>query len=95
MISTIPVTIGETSLVRSGGSATFTTDEEGRFDVPALAVGRLTLEIIPSEEHPSGAYLDWDAKIEAGETTEIEIPLSRATKVSGTGATWIKRFSWR
>jgi hypothetical protein len=67
-----------------GGSATTVTDEEGRFHVPALAVGSLAISIDPHADLPwRAASIDQRAVV-AGAATEVDITLKRAARIMGT-----------
>jgi RNA polymerase sigma factor (sigma-70 family) len=67
------------------GSAEVATDSEGRFDVPALAAGRLTVRVdLPRDagmvaQEPADRTL----KVQAGERTQVQIPLQPGVRVGG------------
>src|SRR5262249_23837742 len=67
------------------GSAEVMTDSEGRFDAPALAAGRLTVRVdLPPDagvvaQEPSDRTL----KLQAGERTEVQIPLQPGVRIGG------------
>jgi protocatechuate 3,4-dioxygenase beta subunit len=61
-----------------------TSDDQGRFEVPAIAAGRLSLTL----QAPAGSS-DWaepspTETIRAGQVTRIEVPVRRAVRVEGT-----------
>jgi hypothetical protein len=71
---------------RSLGEAAATTDAAGRFEVPALAAGRLVLGVLPRAGSALQARPPSDLRIEPGRLTEIDIPLkdpNRLRAVSG------------
>ncbi len=60
-----------------------TTDDDGRFDIPATAVGPHVVKTIPRSDFPWYAFSEGRMDVEPGRTTEIEIPLKRAIRVQG------------
>ena len=68
-----------------GGSAVVACDERGRFEIPAIAAGMLTL--IPEFDLERGTTLrSWPIgriPVRAGRTTEVAIPLHPTVKVQG------------
>ncbi len=62
-----------------------TTDDQGRFDIPALASGRLTVTLTPpdgSGYRPEPGH-DSQRILKAGGTTDVEIGLKKSVKVEG------------
>jgi protocatechuate 3,4-dioxygenase beta subunit len=69
--------------VGAGGVAEVVSDDDGRFNVPALAAGTLAVSFRPHGELPyRGDYLN-HRPVEPGQTTRLEIPLQRAVLVKG------------
>ena len=60
-----------------------TTDKLGRFDIPEIAEGSLSVNGEPNITSPWYVPFQKDLKIEAGRTTEIEIPLAKAVPITG------------
>ncbi|MBN2294866.1 MAG: hypothetical protein JXM70_20730, partial [Pirellulales bacterium] len=67
------------------GSDVVITDDKGRFRVPAIIEGRLSIHANDFEPlgSPYHAIIPDDIYIAAGQTTDIEIPLKKATEVTG------------
>jgi hypothetical protein len=57
------------------GKSRTTIDAEGRFEIPALAAGKLTLEVLPAEGTKLRAKPPSGLAIEPGQTTEVTIPI--------------------
>ena len=57
------------------GQAEVVIDDAGRFEVPALAVGKLRLTLQPSDGSPERELPAPDVAIEAGKTSEVAIAL--------------------
>ena len=67
------------------GSATVTTDANGRFEIPAIAAGRLAL-ILDLRARPDLPYRGLppaNQVVEAGGTTNVEVRLKRAVRLEG------------
>ncbi len=67
------------------GSAEVTTDGSGRFEIPAIAAGRLalTLDFRSRPDLPYRGLPPANQVVEAGQTTTLEIPLKRAVRIEG------------
>jgi hypothetical protein len=65
------------------GSAAVTTDDQGRFEVPALAAGQGNYQVHVPDAHPYRAAQAGLRPIEAGRRNEVEIPLRRAVRLNG------------
>jgi Carboxypeptidase regulatory-like domain len=57
------------------GEGRATTDSEGRFEIPALAAGKLALNALPADGSKLRARPPADLTVEPGKTTEVTIPL--------------------
>ena len=57
------------------GEGRTTTDADGRFEMPALAAGKLALNVIPAEGSKLRPKLPTELPIEPGKTTEVTIAL--------------------
>jgi hypothetical protein len=57
------------------GDGSATTDDKGRFEIPALAAGKLALNVFPAEGAQLRPRLPSNLTIEPGKTTEVTIPL--------------------
>jgi Carboxypeptidase regulatory-like domain len=67
------------------GSAEVATDESGRFELPAIAAGRLAL-VLDFRARPDLPYRGLppaNQVVEAGQTTTIEVRLKRAVRIEG------------
>jgi hypothetical protein len=61
-----------------------TTDDEGRFDIPATAVGPRYVNTIERCDSPwRGARAEGSAEVKPGQTTEVVLSLKRAVRVRG------------
>jgi hypothetical protein len=71
-----------------------TTDDEGRFDIPAIAVGSHGVRTVPRSDYPWYAHYErvvdvdpnrpsWLVDVKPGQTTEVVLTLKRATRVLG------------
>jgi protocatechuate 3,4-dioxygenase beta subunit len=67
----------------TGGFAEATTDEAGRFMVPTLAEGALTVKFVPHLDLPFRGTFDAHPEVEAGRTTRVEVPLKKGVHVTG------------
>ncbi len=65
------------------GFARGTTDDEGRFSFPVIALGGLQLELKPPAELPVLADLPWSLAVVAGRENSLEIPLRPAATIAG------------
>jgi hypothetical protein len=67
------------------GSATVTTDANGRFEIPAIAAGRLSLvlDLRSRSDLPYRGLPPASQVVEAGQTTTLEIRLNRAVHLEG------------
>jgi hypothetical protein len=67
------------------GSAAVTTDANGRFEIPAIAAGRLavTLDLRSRPELPYRGLPPANQVVEAGRTTTLDIRLKRAVHIEG------------
>ncbi|MBX6314252.1 MAG: carboxypeptidase regulatory-like domain-containing protein [Isosphaeraceae bacterium] len=66
-----------------GGVAEVSTDDDGRFTVPALAAGMLAVALDLHWDLPFRGRFTAQPPVQPGETTEVEIPLQRATLLTG------------
>jgi protocatechuate 3,4-dioxygenase beta subunit len=66
-----------------GGFAEAVTDAEGRFAIPALAEGTLTLTFVPHQGLPYRGRFPARPDLGAGKTTRMEVPLARAVRMQG------------
>ena len=68
------------------GTAEVTCDTQGRFEIPALAAGRLTLRLgfDPKQSTPLRGEPEKNLAIAAGRTNEITIPLRPTLEVNGS-----------
>jgi protocatechuate 3,4-dioxygenase beta subunit len=66
-----------------GGFAETTTDADGRFRVPAIAEGALTVHFLPRMDLPFRGQFTAHPEVEAGKTTRIEMALKPGTRVRG------------
>ncbi len=60
-----------------------TTDDDGRFDIPAIAVGRHGIQTVPRFDLPWYADTEGLLDVESGQTTEVVLSLQRAVPVHG------------
>jgi hypothetical protein len=60
------------------------TDEQGRFVVPAIAVGDAWIEAIVDEKQPLRPKLPASLRVQAGQTTSLEIPMVPTVVVRGS-----------
>ena len=60
---------------QTSGEGSATTDAEGRFEIPALAAGKLALNVLPADGSKLRPKLPSDLTIEPGKTTEVTIAL--------------------
>jgi RNA polymerase sigma factor (sigma-70 family) len=60
-----------------------TTDDEGRFDIPAIDVGPHGVRTIPRSDYPWYAHSEGLVDVKPGQTTEVVLTLKRATRVRG------------
>ncbi len=60
-----------------------TTDDDGRFDIPATPVGPHVVKTIPRSDFPWYAFSEGPMDVKPGQTTEVEVPLKRAIRVQG------------
>jgi hypothetical protein len=69
-----------------GGSADVACDEQGRFEIPAIAAGRLSLrlEFDPAKDPPWRGEVPGGLIVRAGLATEVTIPMRQTIKVRGT-----------
>lgn len=67
----------------AGGRAEARTDDAGRFFVPALAEGRLTLAFVPHQELPFRGRFEGHPEVDAGRVTAVEVALKSAVLVRG------------
>ncbi len=67
------------------GAATATTDANGRFEIPAIAAGRLvlTLDLRSRPDLPYRGLPPANRLVEAGQTTNLEIRFKRAVHLEG------------
>jgi protocatechuate 3,4-dioxygenase beta subunit len=67
------------------GRARVVPDEQGRFDVSALAAGTLSLIVTPANDSPLRAKLPPESarQVKAGRQTDLEIPLVRGVRARG------------
>ena len=67
------------------GTGHATTDDEGRFDIPTLASGRLSISLTPPDgaDHVPEPGHDTARVLKADGASEIEIGLSKGVKVEG------------
>lgn len=66
------------------GEALVTTDERGGFVVPTLAEGPLDIHFLPVDKNlPVRPQMPQKIQVQAGATTELEIPLVPATLTTG------------
>ena len=73
---------------KTSGTATAETDDEGRFVVPAIAAGRIKLGVHVDKSLPLRPRIPEGLKIEAGETTSVEIPFEKPVRVHGRVQTY-------
>ncbi len=64
-------------------SLDITTDDDGRFDIPATAIGPHDVKTIPHCDSPWYANSEGLPNVEPGQTTEVVLPLKRAIRVRG------------
>jgi RNA polymerase sigma factor (sigma-70 family) len=69
---TLPLTKGD---LRIAGDGRATTDAEGRFEITALAAGKLSVNVLPADGAKLRPKLPTDLTIEPGKTTEVTISL--------------------
>ncbi len=67
----------------AGGRAEVTTDNGGRFAVPALAEGTLALTFRPHPELPFRGRFEGHPEVEAGRVTAVKVALKPAVRVTG------------
>ena len=67
----------------TAGHATGTTNEDGRFAVPAMAVGEIHLVIEPPRELPVLPDLPRPFAVIAGRENLVEIPLRKPATITG------------
>lgn len=60
------------------------SDDAGRFEIPALAAGKVRLVVIYNRDFPFVLTGPVSLTIEAGKTTEINVPLVRGKPLRGT-----------
>ena len=60
-----------------------TTDDEGRFDIPAIAVGHHGVRTVPRYDFAWYARTDGLPEVKAGELTDVTLTLKPAIKVHG------------
>ena len=60
---------------QTSGEGSATTDAEGRFEIPALAAGKLALNVLPADGSKLRPRLPSDVVIGPGTTTEVTIAL--------------------
>lgn len=65
------------------GWAEVTTDGEGRFVVPAIAEGRLRIDVLADDDAPVLPRLPDSAEVVAGETVRLEIAMESSVRVRG------------
>jgi Carboxypeptidase regulatory-like domain len=67
------------------GSATVTTDADGRFEIPAIAAGRLAvvLDLRSRPDLPYRGLPPANQVVESGQTTTLHIRLKRAVRMEG------------
>jgi hypothetical protein len=63
------------------GHAEAVIDESGRFEVPALAVGKVRLTLLPRDGQPERELETPGVAIEAGRSCEVSIPLPVANRL--------------
>jgi hypothetical protein len=66
------------------GLAFVTCDEEGRFAVPAIAAGDVTIGVHVDEKQPLRPRLPASLNVQAGRTTTLEIPMLPTVAVRGS-----------
>lgn len=66
-----------------GGLAELVSDEQGRFEAPALAAGTLSLYVEPTETPVYMSAQQDGPPVEAGQAVEFNVPLQRAVRVIG------------
>jgi hypothetical protein len=66
-----------------GGEATVTTDDQGRFQVPAIAAGTLVLAIDFPAELPFRGGFDGQPEVTPDSTVNVEAALKRAVLIKG------------
>jgi hypothetical protein len=59
------------------------TNERGQFDVPAIRAGAMSIVVYESERFSRLAVATRDVLAASGQVTTIEVPLRKATRVSG------------
>ena len=67
----------------NAGLATATTDGSGRFEVPAIAAGVVTVRVRPRDGSPDLPARVARKALEAGRGVDVEIPLRRGVRVVG------------
>ena len=60
---------------QTAGDGRTTTDADGRFEIPALAAGKLAINVLPPDGSKLRPKLPTDLTIEPGKTTEVTIPV--------------------
>jgi RNA polymerase sigma factor (sigma-70 family) len=60
-----------------------TTDDDGRFDIPAIVVGPHGVKTVPRSDLPWYASTEGLVDVKPGQTTEVVLPLKRAIRVGG------------
>jgi RNA polymerase sigma factor (sigma-70 family) len=60
-----------------------TTDDEGRFDIPAIAVGHLAVKTVPRYDFAWYARTEGLPEVKAGELTDVTLTLKPAINVHG------------
>jgi hypothetical protein len=67
----------------TGGFAESVTDADGRFAVPAIAEGALTVRFVPHQDLPFRGRLEARPEVVAGQSTRVEVPLQKAARIQG------------
>lgn len=81
-ISTRPAE-GEPQNCKRYGLFTTRTNEQGQFEVPAIRAGVMNVNVRESERFSLLAVPTRDVLVASGQLTTIEVPLRKATRVSG------------